>query len=166
MSKRRLASWNITLEIVHYRDGWQQKPAPRDSSDLACLDQTFLVFMEFYWICVSFFFFFFLNNGCFSFSITISNLSQALCGPLDSTIYLETASRISGIAEPMASLRAEVDHFPSLHGWGYFYLASVFPGILSTSASQKGVVSSLATGFLTLCQNFPILLKMVLPFSN
>ena len=113
-----------------------------------------------------FLFFFFLNNGCFSFSITISNLSQALCGPLDSTIYLETASRISGIAEPMASLRAEVDHFPSLHGWGYFYLASVFPGILSTSASQKGVVSSLATGFLTLCQNFPILLKMVLPFSN
>lgn len=96
----------------------------------------------------------------------ISNLSQALYGLLDSTIYLETVSRISGITVPMTSLEAEVDHFPSFCGWGYFYLASGFPGILSASASQKGVVSSLATGFLTLCQNFPILLKMVLPFSN
>lgn len=46
------------------------------------------------------FFFFFLNNGCFSFSIMISNLSQALYGLLDSTIYLETVSRISGIRRP------------------------------------------------------------------
>lgn len=166
MSRRRLASWNITLEIGHYRDlEWQQKPAPRDSSDWACLDQTFLVFIEFYWFCVSFFFFF-LNNGCFSFSITMSNQSQALYGLLDTTIYLETVSRTSGIAVPMTSLGAEADHFLSLRGWGYFYLASGFPGVLSTSASQKGVASSLATGFLTLCQNFPILLKMVLPFSN
>lgn len=113
-----------------------------------------------------FFFFFFLNNGCFSFSITMSNQSQALYGLLDTTIYLETVSRTSGIAVPMTSLGAEADHFLSLRGWGYFYLASGFPGVLSTSASQKGVASSLATGFLTLCQNFPILLKMVLPFSN
>ena len=63
-----------------------------------------------------FFFFFFLNNGWFSFSITISNLSQALYGLLDSTIYLETVSRISGKAVPMTSLGAEADHFLSLRG--------------------------------------------------
>lgn len=52
----------------------------------------------------------------------MSNLSQALYGLLDSTIYLETVSRISGITVPMTSLEAEVDHFPSFCGWATFTL--------------------------------------------
>lgn len=65
---------------------------------------------------------------------------------MGSTIYLETVSRskwnssalrarlpdvlshvLSGQSQPVESQGAEVDHFPSLCGWGYFQLASGFP---------------------------------------
>lgn len=68
------------------------------------------------------------------------------------------------LSQPVVSWGVEADHFPSLCGWGYFQLASEFPGILSTSTSQKGVVSYHYHRISILTSQFPSIVDKWFPF--